>query len=348
MEQHPLRPANRDNEDGTRSSRDSAPTAPSGNRQISIVLVPSLIEFHPIEVLGSLLDWLSSAGLDHELIITIDGGHQDLLRRFEERVAGMDRVRIVALNSRQGQLAAIRAGIAVSSGRYVVTFPAYPQVECAAIPSVLARLEAGADYVIGYRVARTDSVFNRIATRLYNHFVHGVTGVRFRDISCGLHGLRRDIAAAIPTYGDTLIFLPILATREGFKLEEVPVKHDPAEPKLRVFSPVAYLRRVLSLMSLAFLVRFTEKPLRPFGAIGGLLFLAGLVLGSVLVWQRLFAGRPLAERPMLLLALLLITAGIQVIIVGLIGELLVYLHFRDQVRYRIVERIGSTRKEDRT
>jgi glycosyltransferase involved in cell wall biosynthesis len=314
---------------------------------VSIILAPSEREIRPAEVLGNLLKWLSSTDLDHELIIAVDGGRPDLLHSFQEQAAGRSGVKIVALNTHQGQLATIRAGIAVSSGRYIVTFPAYPQVECAAIPSILESLESGADYVIGYRINRKDSIFNRIASRLYNRFIHGATGVRFRDIACGLHGLRREIASSIPSYGDNQVFMPILAAREGFKLVEVPVPHDPTEPKVRFFSPGTYIRRALSLVSLAFLVRFTEKPLRPFGAVGGLLFLIGLVLGCILTWQRLVQGQPLAGRPMLLLALLLVTAGIQVIIVGLIGELLVYLHFRDQTRYRVMERIGSTRKEDR-
>lgn len=331
---------------GTQAEPDAGPSALSSQPTVSVIFFCSRRAVRPVEVLDDLLKWISSSGLDYELVIAVDGDMVDLFRRFQERVAGTDRVKMVILNSRRGQLATIRAGIAISSGRYITTLPAYPQVDCSSIPTIVERLEEGAEYVIGYRKSRKDSVFNRIATWLFNHLIHGATGLGFRDISCGLHGLKRETVQAIPSYGDNQIFLPILAAREGFKVDEVPVKQHATEPRVRILSPATYARRVLSLVSLAFLVRFTEKPLRLFGAMGGLVGLAGLVLTGILIWQR-FGGQPMAERPMLLLALLLITAGVQVIIVGLIGELLVYLHFRDQVRYHVTERIGSTRREDK-
>ena len=254
-----------------------------------------------------------------------------------ERVPGLERIELLILNSRQGQLATIRAGLAVASGRYLITYPAYPQVQPESIPDVLESLQTGADYVVGYRGDRKDSIFNRLASRLFNRVVRSATGLQFRDIACGMHGVRRAPLARIPGYGDNQVFLPILAAREGMKVREIPVVQHPGEPRLRVFSPAVYLRRALSLLTLAFLVRFTQKPLRPFGALGAAIFLAGICLSAVLVYQRLFGGQPLADRPMLLLALLLVTAGIQVVILGLLGELLVYLHFRDQATYRVDE-----------
>jgi hypothetical protein len=250
------------------------------------------------------------------------------------------------LNSRRGQLATIRAGIAVSSGRYVVTFPAYPQVDPSSIPRVLEQLEGGADYVVGYRETRKDSIFNRIASRFFNSLIHRATGLRFRDIACGMHGFVRERLQLIPDYGDNQVFLPILASREGLRVVEVPVIQNPSEPRLRIFSPTIYVRRMMSLVTLAFLVRFTQKPLYPFGTLGAVLFLIGLVLSIILVYQRFFGEQPMAGRPMLLLALLLLTAGIQVVILGLLGELLVYLHFRDQATYHIEERTGPNREEE--
>ncbi|MBD3161743.1 MAG: glycosyltransferase [Candidatus Eisenbacteria bacterium] len=308
---------------------------------VSVVLFCSQREVKPLEVFEDLHAWLASSGLDHQIVIALDGDRRSLYERFRERIAGLDRIEVVILNSRQGQLATIRAGMAVAAGRYLVTYPAYPQVQPESIPTVLEMLQKGADYVVGYRGRRRDSIFNRLASRLFNRFVRNATGLRFRDIACGMHGVQRGAMVRIPNYGDNQVFLPILAAREGMKVREIEVVQNPDEPRLRVFSPAVYLRRALSLVTLAFLVRFTQKPLRPFGALGVAIFLVGMVLSVILVYQRLFGNQPLADRPMLLLALLLVTAGIQVVILGLLGELLIYLHFRDQATYRVDEETGE-------
>jgi hypothetical protein len=226
-----------------------------------------------------------------------------------------------------------------------VTLPGYPQVTTESVPLVLDALTGGVDYVIGYRSLRRDSPFNLIASRVFNRLVFDATGVRFHDIACGLHALTRRAAERIPRYGDNHVFMPILAAREGFKVAEVAVTPHPSERRVRLFSPATYFRRLLSLASLAFLMRFTQKPLRPFGALGAFLFVAGVAITLVLVIQRFFAGQPMAERPMLLLGLLLVTTGIQVVVLGLLGELLIYLHFRDQVHYRVAERTDTREGE---
>lgn len=307
---------------------------------LSVVVFCSRNEGRPLEVLGDLHDWLAGSGLDHEVVIAFDGDRGDLARRVEAELGRRERTRIVVLSARQGQTATLRAGIAVSTGRFVITLPAFPQVDLSAIGVVLERLQEGADYVVGYRESRRASFFNRAVSRLFNRMVRYASGTQFRDIACGAHGLRREVSQAIPNYGDNQLFLPILAGREGFTVVETALREHPTAPQLRVFSPGTYLARMLSLFTLAFLVRFTQKPLRPFGALGALLFLVGSIVSMVLIWQRLFMGRGLADRPLLLLALLLITAGIQVIVLGLLGELLIYLHFRDQVQYRVRERTG--------
>jgi hypothetical protein len=309
---------------------------------VSVVVFCSRNEDRPLEVLNDLYAWLATSGLRHEVVIAFDGDRGDLARRVESELGRRERTRIVVLSAKQGQLATIRAGAAVSTGDFVVTLPAFPQVDLAGIGLVVARLREGADYVVGYRQSRRVSLFNRMVSRVFHGMVRYASGREFKDIACGAHGLRREVLQAIPNYGDNQLFLPILALREGFTVVETPLAEHGTAPPLRVFSPGTYLARALSLFTLAFLTRFTQKPLRPFGALGALLLVAGSMLSAFLAWQRLFMGRELADRPLLLLALLLLTAGIQVIILGLLGELLIYLHFRDQVQYRVSERIGPS------
>lgn len=289
-------------------------------------------------ILEEVLAWRNQQRDRPELVVAIDGGHHKLHERLRSRLDGEPNTKLLILNVPQGQLATIWAGVAASTGDRIVTVPGYPQVTTASISKVLSELREGVDYVIGYRTGRRDSSFNLLASRVFNRLIRGATGLKFQDIACGLHALTRHAAERIPHYGDNHLFMPILAGREGLHVVEIPVEPHPAERRVRLFSPSTYLRRLLSVASLAFLMRFTQKPLRPFGAIGFALVVAGVAIGLVLVYQRFFGDQPMAERPMLLLALLLVTAGIQVVVLGLLGELLLYLHFRDQVQYRIVEK----------
>ena len=304
--------------------------------RVSVILFCSQnVEFTP-RILEELLAFLEPRSSDHELILSLDGHLGGLHARFAERIAALDWVRIVRLHAPMGQIATIRAGTAVANGQYLVTYPAYPQVRPEAIDSVVERL-ATDEYVVGYRQGRRGSAFNRFSSRVFNRLIAWTTSVAFHDLACGLHGMRDYVATAISGYGQNQLFLPILLAREGFRIGEVGVASDFSGAGLRLFGPATFGRRALDLLTLAYLVRFTQKPLRPFGALGLVLLLVGLFLGAVLLYQRMVLGSALAERPLLLLALLLITAGIQVVILGFLGELLLYLHFRDQVHYRVAE-----------
>lgn len=304
--------------------------------RVSVILFCSQNVDHTPRILDELLTFLGPRSDDHELIVALDGHLGGLHARFAEQIEGRGWARIVRLHAPMGQVATIRAGAAVARGQFLVTYPAYPQVRPEAIDSVVSKLREE-EYVVGFRQSRRGSSFNRLASRVFNKLIGWTTGVTFHDLACGLHGMRDYVAAAISGYGQNQLFLPILLAREGFRLGEVAVASDTSAAGLRLFGPATFGRRALDLLTLAYLVRFTQKPLRPFGALGLLLLLVGFVIGGVLLYQRLFMGSALAERPLLLLSLLLITAGVQVVILGFLGELLIYLHFRDQVHYRVAE-----------
>lgn len=310
--------------------------------RISILLFCSQSVRSVDEVLESLLAYVREQGPSHELIVALDGQLVGLYARFQERLAEEPQATLIALHAQQGQVATIRAGLAVANGQWIVTFPSYPQVDTDAIAPVLEGLAGGADYVVGYRVGRRGSPLKRLASRAFNQLIHATTGVAFRDLACGIHGMRSAVSRAVPNYGDNQLYLPILLAREGFRVTEVAVPAGRSEPGIHLFSPAALARRGLDVLALSYLVRFTQKPLRPFGAVGVVLTFIGSALCVVLLYQRLVLHQPLADRPLLLLALLLVTSGIQIVILGFLGELLIYLHFRDQVNYRVQEEIGGT------
>ena len=157
--------------------------------------------------------------------------------------------------------------------------------------------------------------------------------------------MRREVLSEIPLYGDFFRFLPVLAIREGYQVEEIDAPQHASDAKTRVYSPGIYLRRLIDVGGLFFLARFTFKPLRFFGMIGGTLVMFGGLILFVLFLQRL-AGEPLAGRPLLLLGVLVFTLGVQSIALGLIGEIIVHFNAPKRSPYRA--RVDTAAEESLT
>ena len=236
-----------------------------------------------------------------------------------------------------GETAQIKLALGHCRGEIVVIHPAYRRVEAAAIPALVARIEAGADVATARRWPRHDSWINRFQTRAFHRLIAGLGAGQLQDIGSGVRAARRDVLRNIPLYGDFARFLPLAAQREGYVVEEVAVPQHPRERRARVYAPGVYLRRLIDVIGLVFLLRFTEKPLRFFGLTGMLLAAGGGGILLVLGIQRL-GGVSLSDRPLLLLGLLLLVLGVQAIALGLIGEIIVHLHASQRRTYRIAGR----------
>jgi glycosyltransferase involved in cell wall biosynthesis len=250
---------------------------------------------------------------------------------------GDDSVRILRFAREFGETAALRLGVEKSRGDIVLTLPAYFQVRPEGIGLLLDAVAGGADMAVANRSPRLDSWLNRVQSRAFHSIVGGVSGQQFHDMACGVRAMRRSVAEALPLYGDLHRFIPALALREGYRVEEVAVPQHPSDARPRLYRPGVYLRRLLDIAAFFFLAKFTEKPLRFFGLIGSLFLASGAGLSLVLLIQR-FEGQGIANRPALLLAVLLLALGVQLIGLGLVGEIIVHLRAPHRRSYRIRER----------
>jgi glycosyltransferase involved in cell wall biosynthesis len=248
-----------------------------------------------------------------------------------------DSVRILRFAREFGETAALRLGVEKSRGDIVLTLPAYFQVRPEGVGLLLDAVAGGADMAVANRSPRLDSWLNRVQSRAFHSIVGGVSGQQFHDMACGVRAMRRSVAEALPLYGDLHRFIPALALREGYRVEEVAVPQHPSDARPRLYRPGVYLRRLLDIAAFFFLAKFTEKPLRFFGLIGSLFLASGAGLSLVLLIQR-FEGQGIANRPALLLAVLLVALGVQLIGLGLVGEIIVHLRAPHRRGYRIRER----------
>jgi glycosyltransferase involved in cell wall biosynthesis len=273
---------------------------------------------------------------EYEFLFVFDGRitpSPELVARAREN----EGVRILRFAREFGETAALRLGIEKSRGDLVVTLPAYFQVQPEGIHLLLDAISKGADMVVANRSPRLDSWLNRMQSRAFHVILGGVSEQRFHDMACGVRAMRRSVAEALPLYGDLHRFIPALALREGFRVDEVAVPQHPGDARTRVYRPGVYLRRLLDIAAFFFLAKFTEKPLRFFGLVGSLFLTAGTVLSLVLFIQRV-EGQAIANRPVLLLAVLLLALGVQLMGLGLVGEIIVHLRAPHRRAYRVRER----------
>jgi hypothetical protein len=277
---------------------------------------------------------LKQAGRTYEFIFAAYPWYRHLTDALGELSAQGEPVRLIEVMQSVGETALIKLAAYSARGAVLVTLPAYLQTEASALPALLARVEAGADLAVVWRWPRRDSIINRLQNRMLHLLVGGITGGRLHDVACGVRAMRSEVVQEVPLYGEFARFLPLLAQREGFDVEEVQSPVHPAAMRGRVYGPGVYLRRLIDVVGLLFLLKFTEKPLRFFGLIGSLLSGLGALLLAVLFIQRL-TGQPLADRPILLLAVLLMVLGIQAVALGLIGEMIVHLTASQRRRYRV-------------
>jgi glycosyltransferase involved in cell wall biosynthesis len=274
---------------------------------------------------------------DYEFIFIFDGG----LTPPSEMVAlarENENVRLLRFARSFGETAALRLGIERSRGDLVITLPAYFQVQPEGILLLLEAISGGADMVVASRSPRLDSWLNRLQSRAFHSILASVSDQRFHDMACGVRAMRRNVAEALPLYGDLHRFIPALALREGFRVEEVSVPQHPGDARTRLYRPGVYLRRLLDIAAFFFLAKFTEKPLRFFGLVGSLFLSAGTILSLVLFIQRV-EGQGIANRPALLLAVLFLALGVQLMGLGLVGEIIVHLRAPHRRAYRVRERV---------
>lgn len=283
-----------------------------------------------------IVEELAPRGVAFEVIFVLDGPNFPYAEgQLRELQASYSDVRVYRLNRPFGEAAALGTAAAQARGRTILTLAPYFQLAPGAMGKVLDTLNEGHDLVVARRHPRIDSWFNRLQSRVFHLLANWLTGVRLWDISCGLRAMKSEVLRAIPMYGDLHRFVPLLAYKYGFHITEVPLAQDPADAPLRAYAPGVYLRRLLDIFTVFFLFNFTRKPLRFFGLVGAGLFATGFLIAGYLATLRLLHVTELANRPLLVLGVLLLVLGFQTASLGLIGEIIVFHNARKSQDYAI-------------
>lgn len=282
-------------------------------------------------------------GASFEFVLVIDGIGEQRAARVKERIPSGVRVRVLQFNQPFGSERALATGFREARGRMVTSLPSYMQLDPGDIHKVIDALEGDYDLVAGWRVPRVDPWTNRLQSWLYNRLMSSFTGVQLHDLNCGLTGMRRKIVDEVLIEGDVSRFLPVLAHRQGFRVGEVRVRHLREKGRSGFFGLGVYVRRVLDVVALLFITRFTRKPLRFFGVAGGLCVLAGLAICAYLGIDYMLGlsvvGDP-RNRASLVIGVALIVLGVQIFAIGLVGEIIIFTNARNVRDYTLHQERG--------
>ena len=258
----------------------------------------------------------------YELILVDDGSSDETYEILEEIHARDARVVVIRLRRNFGQTAGFAAGLEQARGRFVVTLDGDLQNDPRDIPTLLAKLDEGYDIVCGWRRDRKDPwLTRRVPSMMANWLISTTTGVHLHDYGCSLKVFRAEVVKPLRLYGEMHRFIPAIASEQGVRIAELVVNH-----RARRFGRSKYglsrtIRVVFDLVTVKFLLSYSTRPLQMFGPPGLLLGLLGTGVIGYLGYVRLFAGQAIADRPLLLLGILLVFTGVQLVTIGLLAEL---------------------------
>jgi glycosyltransferase involved in cell wall biosynthesis len=296
------------------------------------VVVPFYEEEEAIDAFfDELLGVLDRLPQRSEVIAVDDGSGDGTFARLAAVRARDPRVKVIRFRRNFGQTAGLAAGFAHASGAVVVTMDSDLQNDPADIPRMLAKLDEGFDVVSGWRHDRQDDALTRVLpSRIANGIISSATNVQLHDYGCGIKAYRREITTSLKLYGEMHRFLPAIAGDLGARVTEMPVNHRPRTLGRSKYGLSRTVRVVLDLLTVKFLSDYSTRPIQVFGLLGLLAAGLGSLMMLVLGIERIFFGMPLADRPIVLLAILLVVTGLQFITFGLLGEMLARTYHESQ------------------
>jgi len=291
---------------------------------ISLV-IPVFNETENLEELHrELIGALEKTGRPFEVILIDDGSTDSswtVLRSLQQKDG---RVKLIRLRRNFGQTAALAAGFDHARGEIIISLDGDLQNDPNDILALIQKIEEGYDIVSGWRRRRKDKFLTRrVPSIIANSLISWLTRVRLHDYGCTLKAFRSEVIKNVKLYGELHRFIPAIASQLGVRISEVEVNHRPRKHGKSKYSIFRFTKVILDMVTVKFLLSYSTRPLQIFGLIGLGSMIVGFIISIWLSIQRLFFAQSLANRPLLLLGVILIVIGFQFIMLGLLAEIMV-------------------------
>jgi len=299
-------------------------------------VIPLLNEEESLQELhGAISRAVEPLSCEYEIVFVDDGstdGSPQVLHDLYQQDG--EHVRVIQFRRNFGKMAALTAGFARARGEVIVTMDADLQDDPSELPRLLDKLDEGYDLVGAWRAERQDPLSKRLPSRLANLTVSTLTGIKLHDMNCGFKLYRREVLQDLKLYGELHRYIPVLAHWKGYRVTEVPVKHHPRPYGRSKYGLGRLGRSYVDFLSVLFLTTYLKRPMHLFGMLGTVCAAAGTVIMLYLAVLWLIEGS-LGWRPLLFFGITALMVGIQLISVGLLGEMLRNATFRAEDEYSI-------------
>lgn len=304
------------------------------NRKLSIVICV----YNEAENIIPLIERLEIAlkGIDHEIVFVDDGSTDQTLANLKNQKNS--NIKIVEFRRNYGQSAALAAGIEYAHAEWIVTMDGDLQNDPDDIPRMLNMAEEKSlDLLAGIRQKRQDGfILRKIPSKIANWMIRNASGVHLHDYGCTLKVMKSDLAKSLGIYGELHRFIPILADLEGARMDETPVKHHARSFGKSKYGINRTMRVFSDLLLILYLKKFRNKPMHLFGGWGVLLSGSGGLIMAYLLFQKML-GHDIWGRPIIILGTILVMAGLQLIVLGILSEMQVRTYYESQGKkiYRV-------------
>src|ERR1700690_1272483 len=277
---------------------------------------------------------METNGESFEMVL-VDDGSADETFNLLRQIAGVDsRVTVVRLRRNFGQTSALAAGFDHARGEYIIAMDGDLQHDPADSPLFLEKIAEGYDIVSGWRKVRIDNFWlRRFPSRCANWLMAKLSGVNIHDFGTTFKAYRREVLEQVPLYGELHRFIPALASWYGASIVEVPIRNVNRERGASHYGISRTFRVFFDLITIRFLLRYLARPLHFFGTLGMLSIMGGSGVASWLLVEKFLHHADVMTQhgPLMIFAAVMLLAGLNMLAVGLLGEMQVR-HYHEPSR----------------
>ena len=270
---------------------------------------------------------------NHEILFVDDGSNDNTFEELSKLTKIDSHVKVIKFRKNFGQTAALVAGFDHASGNYIISIDGDMQNDPKDIKSLLDKLDNGFDVVCGWRKKRKDSLFKKkMPSNISNWLASKLYGIKIHDFGCTLRAYKKEVLENILIYGELHRYIPAIIGSKGYKIGEIIVKHNPRKFGESKYGYKRLVKGILDLSSVYIIERYLTRPMHLFGTLGILSIAVGVILGIYLSTIRLLFRTSIADRPLLLLTILMIVFGAQFLVLGFLGEMFARMRLESKKR----------------
>ncbi len=284
--------------------------------------LPELIGQLSVAMAEKELHTLFAEPFSFEIILVDDGSTDNSCRVIESLIASMPELRLISFQRNFGKTAALSAGFMAATGECVCTIDADLQDDPLAIKGMIRKLHEGYDLVSGWKQERKDPLSKTLPSKLFNGVTRLFTGITLHDFNCGLKVYRKEVTKRLELHGDMHRYIPVIAQWMGFRIAEFPVEHRARKFGITKYGSSRFFSGLFDFLSVLFITRYLRRPMHFFGMAGLMSFLSGFIISLYITLDKILLNKPVSNRPILFLGILLLILGVQLFSTGLLGEML--------------------------